>query len=284
MMKNQWFDGVMHCQNNAKAYVVLTVMGSVGSTPRAQGTKMVVTEDRIFDTIGGGQLEHLSIKKARELLTLKSQSQHVEYFPLGAKLAQCCGGATHVLFEVFCQHVNQLMLFGAGHVAQALVPIISQLPLNIVWVDSRQEMFDEVDKSELQLPTNVSALIAEDCTDALDEYPVNYVLVMTHDHQLDFELVHKALNIDSVEYLGLIGSATKAKRFRTRLANHGISAPMLEKLVCPVGITDIPGKRPIEVAVSIAGQLIGLLNKHESNESQNSQAAWLQTKEIAKLL
>ncbi|MEP4889758.1 MAG: xanthine dehydrogenase accessory protein XdhC [Aliiglaciecola sp.] len=284
MLKNQWFDGVMHCENTAKAYVVLTVMGSVGSTPRPQGTKMVVTEDRIFDTIGGGQLEHLSIQKARELLTNKTQNQHVEYFPLGAKLAQCCGGATHVLFEVFCQHVNQLMIFGAGHVAQALVPIISQLPLSIIWVDSRQEMFDQVDKSQMQLPANVTTIIADDCTDAFSEYASNFVLVMTHDHQLDYDLVHTAIQIENVDYLGLIGSQTKAKRFQTRLTNHGISEHMLEKLVCPIGMTDIPGKRPIEVAVSVAGQLINLLNKHQSNVTQNSQAAWLQTKEIAKLL
>ncbi|GAB2682070.1 xanthine dehydrogenase accessory protein XdhC [Aliiglaciecola sp. 3_MG-2023] len=284
MIKNQWFDGVMHCENTAKAYVVLTVMGSVGSTPRPQGTKMVVTEDRIFDTIGGGQLEHLSIQKARELLASKNQIQHVEYFPLGAKLAQCCGGATHVLFEVFCQHVNQLMIFGAGHVAQALVPIISQLPLNIIWVDSRQEMFDQVDKSQLQLPANVSTFIADDCVDALDEYPADFVLVMTHDHQLDYELVHKAIHIDHVQYLGLIGSQTKAKRFQTRLTNHGVNEQLLEKLVCPIGIADIPGKRPIEVAVSVAGQLIKLLHKQESKVTQNSQEAWLQTKEIAKLL
>ncbi|MFA3790212.1 xanthine dehydrogenase accessory protein XdhC [Aliiglaciecola sp. SL4] len=284
MLKNQWFDGVMHCENTAKAYVVLTVMGSVGSTPRPQGTKMVVTEDRMFDTIGGGQLEHLSIQKARELLASKTQNQHVEYFPLGAKLAQCCGGATHVLFEVFCQHVNQLMIFGAGHVAQALVPIISQLPLSIIWVDSRQEMFDQVDKSQMQLPANVTTIIADDCTDAFAEYAANFVLVMTHDHQLDYDLVHTAIQIENVDYLGLIGSQTKAKRFQTRLANHGISEHMLEKLVCPIGMTDIPGKRPIEVAVSVAGQLINLLNKHQSNVTQNSQAAWLQTKEIAKLL
>ncbi|GAC14727.1 xanthine dehydrogenase accessory protein XdhC [Aliiglaciecola lipolytica] len=279
MIGNRWFDGIHHCQNTAKEYVVLTVMGSVGSTPRAQGTKMVVTEDRIFDTIGGGHLEHMSIQKARSLLADKKTNQHVEYFPLGAKLAQCCGGATHVLFEVFWQHANQLLIFGAGHVAQALIPIVSQLPVSTTWVDSRQHIFDD-----LAVPDNIHTVISQDCIDVFNDKQINYVLVMTHDHQLDYDIVKQALTIDSIQYLGLIGSETKAKRFKTRLKNHNISEHQLQKLICPVGLDSVTGKRPIEVAISIAGQLIQHLNSGDSADPQNTQTAWVQTKEIAKIL
>ena len=133
----------------------MTVLGTSGSTPRASGTKMVISEDNIYATIGGGHLEFKAIEHARELLKQGQTCQAVENFQLGASLGQCCGGTVVVLFEVFVNEKMHLDIYGAGHVAQALIPILAQLPIRIRWIDSRADLFPP------QIPDNVQKIVDE---------------------------------------------------------------------------------------------------------------------------
>ena len=95
-----------------------------------------------------------------------------------------------------------------------------------------------------------------------------FMLVMTHDHSVDFELVRAALDTISdlsasddqrssmsAPYIGCISSATKAERFRDRLIQRGYSELLVNQLVMPIGL-DIGGKEPMAVAVSIVAQLL----------------------------
>lgn len=276
-----WFDALHRCQQLGQGYVLLTVMASAGSTPRSQGTKMLVTAEQIYDTIGGGHLEHSAIATARELLAHGNKTQHIEHYPLASKLGQCCGGATNILFEVFNQHVQQVLVFGAGHVAKALLPIISQLPLQISWVDNRTEMFDLSAQS-----ANVHCIEEIDPESVLDAVSTGaWVVVITHDHQLDFTIVERALANQDIQYIGMIGSSTKAKRFITRLTRKGVAKERLDAFFSPIGLSNVPGKKPIEVAVSIAGQIIQMLHSDSKpSTKEQAKAAWLQTKKIASLL
>ena len=256
MRPERWFEAVSNYQHTGKAYVLVTVLASAGSTPRENGCKMVVCDDQIVDTIGGGHLEFEATRKARELLAQGQTVQHIEHYPLASKLGQCCGGATNVLFEVMSCHCQHLVIFGAGHVAKALIPIVSQLPLQISWIDNREDMFPT------ELPVNVRCTVSD--TPAADAACVaqnSWVLVMTHDHQLDFDISLSALKRHDISYVGVIGSDTKARRFRTRLAHRELSTETLKRFVSPIGNTDIPGKQPVEVAVSISAQLIQMLHK-----------------------
>lgn len=79
--------------------VLVTVARVKGSAPRAAGTKLIVTADRVFETIGGGNLEFRAIELARELLSGPPQPPRLEAFPLGAALGQCCGGHVTLQFE-----------------------------------------------------------------------------------------------------------------------------------------------------------------------------------------
>ena len=273
-----WFDALLHCQTKGKSYVLVTLLATAGSTPRNNGTKMLVCDDRAYDTIGGGHLEFEVIKQARTLLASQTTTQKVEHYPLSSKLGQCCGGATNVLFEVFTQHCKHLAIFGAGHVSQALVPILAQLPLQISWIDNRQEMFDEL--SQLNLAPNVKLQFNEFPTDCIASLPSDsWIVVMTHNHQLDFEIVEAALQRQDVAFVGMIGSQTKARRFKTRLAHREHNQQTIQRLVSPVGLLDIPGKRPIEVAVSIAAQLIQRVAAASPSES-NSKQQWISQKQL----
>jgi len=275
-----WFKALDLCQTQGKSYVMVTLLATAGSTPRDGGTKMLVCADETYDTIGGGNLEHIVTQRARELLiaqtqptTVATNSQHVEHFPLSSKLGQCCGGATNVLFEVFVSHCQQLAVYGAGHVAQALIPIIAQLPLQIQWVDERAELFNEFKQKHANAPSNIKYIVSDEPVETVTKLNNNaWMLIMTHNHQLDYDLVKAGLNRPDIAYLGMIGSATKARRFTTRLAHQGLSQQDIQRLISPVGLLDIPGKEPINVAVSIVAQLMQKLSTKTAAKSEQKQA------------
>ena len=98
-MRN-WLQTLATLQQQDIACVVVTVASTVGSTPREVGSKMIVTADELFGTIGGGNLEFQACKIARDQLE-SSSPQHLRRFPLGAGLGQCCGGLVNLLFEPF---------------------------------------------------------------------------------------------------------------------------------------------------------------------------------------
>ncbi|WP_299074523.1 xanthine dehydrogenase accessory protein XdhC [uncultured Paraglaciecola sp.] len=282
MKPTTWFDALHLCQQQGKGYVLVTLLATAGSTPRNGGSKMLVCDDSSYDTIGGGHLEFEIIKQARSLLANNATTQKVEHYPLSSKLGQCCGGATNVLFEVFTQHTQYLAIYGAGHVSQALVPILAQLPLQIRWIDNRQEMLDDIAKTTQ--PNNVKLQASEHPADTITTLPsAAWVLIMTHNHQLDFDLVAAALSREDVDFVGMIGSDTKARRFRTRLEHRDFQQTQIERLVSPVGMLDIPGKRPIEVAVSIAAQLIHRLAPEKASHTQQKQA-WRDNKQLMQSL
>jgi xanthine dehydrogenase accessory factor len=246
-----WTQAVAQLSQHNTDFVLVTLLGSAGSTPRPQGTKMVVTADDIYDTVGGGHLEFKVIAQARALLVSETDSQKIEHFPLGASLGQCCGGSVSVLFEKMVTHVPVVHLHGAGHVAHALVSVLSQLPLQVNWVDSRADLFPEA------VPANVTVTVDDAPEETVKHAQAgDLFVVLTHNHQLDFLLTEKILKRNDSAFLGVIGSQTKAERFKLRLQHRGFSDEQVSAMTCPVGLPEVTGKRPMEVAVSIAGQLI----------------------------
>jgi xanthine dehydrogenase accessory factor len=285
MNTNRWFDALHQCQRDGTSYVLITLLSSAGSTPRENGAKMLITADSEYDTIGGGHLEYEVSEKARQLLLDNRQQQSIEHYPLSSKLGQCCGGATHVLFEVMVNHGQPLTLFGAGHVAKALIPILQQLPLQINWVDSREDLFPDATTKA----SNVNYLVDDEPSSIVKDLPANsWLLIMTHNHQLDFDIVLNAIKRQDIDYIGMIGSDTKARRFQTRLQHREIDSTQIKRLVSPVGLLDIPGKKPIEVAVSVSAQIIQLLDKIPSNDKIQSKTGdkqrWKDSKMLSALL
>lgn len=169
-------------------------------------------------------------------------------FPLGPTLGQCCGGHVTVLFEVLRPPRLHIALFGARHVGKALVRLLADLPCRVSWIDPRPEALPA------NLPPNVSPVrVVQPAEVVAGLVPGTLVLVMTHDHQLDFEIVAAALRRADLLAVGLIGSATKRARFVSRLARLGIDP---NALICPIGLPGIQGKEPAVVAVSVAAQIL----------------------------
>jgi len=353
----RWYDGLAKYQQQGSAHVLATIIAVNGSAPRALQAKMVVTQDNCCDTLGGGGLEHDVISTARQLLNgeidttvpkaskrdkgvnknidndhdhdndkdseskpnkaVRRDTVYTKHYPLGAKLAQCCGGSVTVMFECFNVTPSMsILVFGAGHVAAALMTILAELPCQVDWVDSRPEMFErylldnsnslnkfiqtedlsqtlETQPKLYNLPAHIRPHIDDDPVDFIRPFMEpfkqsgqRFILVMTHDHSLDFDLVravldaasesnsleanHLATSLDnngsdndldnkcsriSMPYIGCIASATKAERFKSRLLQRGYDKHIVDQLTMPIGLP-IGGKEPMSVAVSIAAQIL----------------------------
>ena len=278
-MKKDWITAAFELNRQGNAYVVATIIGITGSTPRNSGTKMVITNNEIFDTIGGGHLEHKVIKFANQLLIEGKTCQQLEHFQLGIHLDQCCGGSANVLFECFAENSINIMIFGAGNVAQALIPILASLPCQIKWVDNRKEQFAR-DCEEYK---NVTKLVSSSPEKEVVNMPADsYYIVMTHKHQLDFDISKEIFMRDDFNYFGLIGSKTKRRRFEQRFIQHGVSKEKLKKMNCPIGISQVAGKLPMEIAVSVAGEIIGQYQDQSQSDLNNTKGIhWKNLKQIS---
>jgi xanthine dehydrogenase accessory factor len=230
--------------------IEILIVETRGSAPREAGTRMWVGAGEVRGTIGGGNLEYTALKIAREML-LSSETHKQRKFALGDSLGQCCGGSVTLLFtkkpqpELKDEPGFHVVLFGAGHVGKEVARILERLPCRLTWVDPRPEMFPSA--------TSAKVVIEEEPAWMVDEAPPGaYYLVMTHSHALDLELVERILRRTDTAFVGLIGSQTKAAKFRLRLQQKNLAT---EKLVCPIGLVKA-GKHPAEVAVSAVAQLL----------------------------
>jgi xanthine dehydrogenase accessory factor len=161
-----------------------------------------------------------------------------------------------------------LWLYGAGHVGRALATVLSQLDFDVTWLDSRHNGFPQA------VPANVQSVIAPQLAATADQAPPACLfLVMTHSHQLDLDICDRILRRGDFAFLGLIGSDTKKARFLGGLRALGHGPAALERLVCPIGLAQIPGKQPMEIAVSVAAQLLALPGTTElaANSEQTAQ-------------
>lgn len=285
---------------------LISVLASEGSAPRGAGTRMLVTAEEQFGTIGGGQLEFRAVEQARAILAHPAGTWRVQDYPLGPFLGQCCGGRVRLLVEhvdpaglgwlgdageervlvtrlgnggierriaqdaaptalsargdppraetsfaeVIGQRRRPLYLFGAGHVGQAIVRHAANLPLRPAWFDTRPVF------GTIEGVTVVPEEVLEQC---VGEAPEDAALViLTHDHGLDYRLTAAALRRSPVAFVGLIGSATKRARFMARLDRDGIGEPDRARLTCPIGVAEVTGKEPDVIAIATLAQLLGL--------------------------
>ena len=276
-----WQDTVECLRTTAEPVVLVSIDSIVGSTPREPGARMLVTAKEFYGTIGGGNLEFQALEIARNLLQTGAAGG-LRRFPLGAGLGQCCGGLVNLMFELLdgnsdWSHADideeriEITLFGAGHVGQALVRALGDLPVNLRWVDTREAMLPAPP------PAGVNCIetdIPEAEVDAAP--PGSYFLVMTHDHALDQKLCEQILRRDDFAYFGLIGSRAKRRNFETRMARRGVDPARFADMTCPIGVGGINGKQPAQIAISVAAQILQVYDRRH-NQNQSGDIAMRQT-------
>lgn len=248
--------------------VLVHVLQSQGSVPRESGTWMAVFEHELVGTIGGGHLEHQAILSSRNALSHpESPLPDHQRVALGPSLGQCCGGVLVLGFErvsfkdmdrlktQLAQKAQPLALFGGGHVGQALIHILADLPFQLLWIDSRDEVFppDTPGHVVCEHSSPVQGAVA-------DLTPGSAVLIMSFSHAEDLEVVSACLDRQrqrqDLSFIGLIGSKTKWATFKHRLETRGFGPPDFAHITCPIGLPGIQGKSPPEIAVAVAAQLL----------------------------
>jgi xanthine dehydrogenase accessory factor len=245
---DDWLGALADARAQGLGAALVTILETEGSAPREGGTKMLVTSDGQTGSIGGGHLELKAVEKARVLLADPASRPQIERYALGPSLGQCCGGSVTLLFEPFAASAWNVWIFGAGHVGKALVHQLAGLPLRAVLADARATQFPEA------LPANCTKLVEPVLEDAVKDVPPGAAaLVMTHSHDLDLILVERLLRRGDLSYVGLIGSASKRKRFEARLSAKGVD---WNALVCPIGLPGIGDKHPHAIAIGAAAQLL----------------------------
>jgi xanthine dehydrogenase accessory factor len=272
-----WLDGACELLATEAAIVRVTVAAVRGSSPREAGATMLVTSDAQHGTIGGGNLEWQAVEHARRLLAAGSAPLLLdEELRLGPDLAQCCGGVVTLSLErmpaamragLLARRAAQapepapaLWVFGAGHVGKSVLRQLDELPLfDILWIDNRPGL----------LPAAHAAHVRTRClpepVELIRDAPAGTsFLVLTHDHELDFQLCAAILARGDAAWTGLIGSQSKAARFRSRLRRAGLGAAAIASLHCPVGLTAIRSKLPAAIAVGIVAQLLALVTRAAS--------------------
>ena len=205
---------------------------------RSAPEKFVVTADQVFG-VDEGMADDNMVAEARTILAGdRKASRNVQLF-----------------FEPVVVPDLNIAVFGAGHVGTAVVTTLSSLDCNIRWVDSRRNIFRGV-------PANARAIETADPALEVAAMPAGaFYLVMTHSHALDFEICDRILRRHDARYCGLIGSLSKRRRFEKRYRQQGMPAELLDALTCPIGVDGISGKKPAEIAVAAAAEVLRIYER-----------------------
>jgi xanthine dehydrogenase accessory factor len=152
--------------------------------------------------------------------------------------------------EPIARPTRQVWVWGAGHVGRAIVEVLAPLPgMAITWADTATNRFPD------GATEGVTRVVAEDLgTLALSAPASAEHFILTYSHALDLELCHRLLQ-RGFRSCGLIGSATKWARFRSRLGALGHQAAEVGRIRCPIGDPSL-GKHPQAIAVGVVAELL----------------------------
>jgi xanthine dehydrogenase accessory factor len=246
-------------------FVAVTVVDTIGSVPVQVGSKMIVTSEGLsYGTVGGGKVETRAISEAKKLLANDStlvqhsggdnNSTYFVNWALDRDIGMTCGGSVKMYFEAFNTNPWRITIFGAGHVANALINLLIKLDCRITCFDPRQEWLNK-----LPLSTKVTKLMASDMPAKVDTISADsFVVLVTMGHTTDKPILIKLLKQykeKKFPYIGVIGSAAKAARLYKDIAEAGLPASSKELFHCPMGLP-IGNNHPQEIAISIAAQLL----------------------------
>jgi xanthine dehydrogenase accessory factor len=258
-----WMKGVERLRAERATGELVTVASVRGHAPREAGAKMVVSADRTWGSVGGGNLEAVCVERARARLDDPAREPELQTFSLSDKApyqhgVQCCGGEVTVLLEPL-PVLPAVAIFGMGHVGLELARIMARHDLDLHLVDSRE---DQLAPARLAPLDDAVAAVHVHHVPVLPELVLaglpagTHVLVMTHDHAEDAALCDAALRRPGLGSIGLIGSSAKWSRFRRKLADEGHDEDAIGRIETPIGIGGLSGKDPATIAVSVAAALL----------------------------
>ncbi|MEO0474961.1 MAG: xanthine dehydrogenase accessory protein XdhC [Planctomycetota bacterium] len=230
-------------------FVAVTLVDAHGSTPSDAGSKMIVRAGgHDHGTVGGGKVEAKAIELATSMLSSGEHTRFVDW-SLKTDVGMTCGGRVKFFFERVDNAAWRVVVFGAGHVTQALASLLIKLPCRLTCIDPRPDWLGK-------LPDGVEAIQTDDPPASVASLrDDSYVLCMTRGHSADRPVLEQIFRLGRrYPYLGVIGSDAKAATLRRELISDGIDEQQID-FRCPVGLP-IGSNHPAEIAVSIVAELL----------------------------
>ncbi len=248
-----FYEQLVALEREGAAFVLVVLVESLGSTPQDTGAKMLVTTaGRHAGTVGGGRVEAQAIAHAQQLLAGEVQPDFVNW-SLKADVGMTCGGTVKLYFEPHPARGTAwpIAIFGAGHIVQALLPVLLPLPCSITVCDPREEWLAQLPRAR-----NLSVMRHDTPADLVPTLPAHaFVLCLTKGHATDRPILQRALAEREFPFVGAIGSAAKAAVLRRELIADGLTLERAAQFHCPLGL-DFGTNHPHEIALSIAAQLL----------------------------
>jgi len=247
------YEKVVEWTRAGRRVAVVSIVATVGSTPRKPGAKMLVSDRmELYGTIGGGCVEADVIFAAREVLrTLVPRIVEVDIKAKNAEETDMlCGGEITFYVEPVMPDC-QLLLCGGGHIGKALAHACQGLDFRLTVVDDR-EPFANAER----FPTADETIVCDyaDLATRIAVTPLTFCVVVTRGHSGD-EACLRALLAGPAPYIALIGSRAKWAVLRRNLLDAGVPETDLARVVSPAGL-DIGSITPEEIAISVTAQLI----------------------------
>ncbi|NVO21119.1 MAG: XdhC family protein [Bacteroidetes bacterium] len=246
----------LRSSNTPAALCIVT--DTSGSTPRKQGSKMIVFADgSVFGTIGGGSIEKEVVEKALKLIpTGKTEKNN---FNLGADLGMHCGGSMEVYIEPL-NSSRKLYIFGGGHIGRALSGFAKELDFAVTVIDPRPEVFTGKEFEACNC-------VCEDYFKAIEKQefdPECYMVIVTPKHVFDEDILARVARRPHA-YVGMIGSKRKVALLKTRfLEENLLTEQELSSIDMPIGLSMLV-ETPQEIAISILAKLIDVRNSRNNS-------------------
>lgn len=257
-----FFDKLSELAISNVPFVSVILVDVIGSAPQDPGAKMLVTGAGLFyGTVGGGKIERKAIEEAQRLLFEADASvrTHFVQWSLTRDIGMTCGGGVKLFFEVFNLNTWNIAVFGAGHVAQALIGVLLGLDCRVTCIDPREEWL-----SRLTASGKLKKVISADMPSEVKSLPGDaFVILVTMGHTTDKPILLEILRTRKFPYVGVIGSKAKAVRLKKDILEAALPPELQTAFYCPIGL-DIGTNHPQEIAISVAAQLIQVRDKLRS--------------------
>ena len=259
-----FFDALNELMAAEVPLVAVTVVDTVGSVPQDRGAKMIVTAEGLrFGTVGGGKVETKAIAEAQAML-LGAEGEITKFaqWNLQKDVGMTCGGVVKLYFESHNVGRWRVFVFGAGHVANALVNVLIHLDCHVTCVDPRAEWLSKLPDSP-----KLTRVHSDDMPSVVKSIPDDaFVVLMTMGHTTDKPILVEILRTRTFPYLGVIGSDAKAAVLRRDVAEAGLPEEAKRAFFCPIGL-DLGSNHPYEIAVSVVAQMVRIRDERRSASS-----------------
>lgn len=249
---NDFVDHLKNFSEKNPTIIVATLCHIKGSAPQNLGAKMILgPEGILYGTIGGGKLEKKVIELSKDLFQDTTFSFHSYEWNLQRDIGMTCGGQVVVTMEAIHSSQWNIVIFGAGHVAQSLIRTLLPLKLNIQCIDIRQEWLSKLPREHKlktvlvpQYENYVEHLKSED-----------FVLLMTMGQSFDSPILKQIFSQNKkLNFLGVIGSESKKNAMIQDLKKNNLEQ-FQDQFTCPLGFP-LGDNSPEEIAISIAAQIL----------------------------